>query len=388
MTRFASCHLSSRHFWQVLVQTHGEAAGRIMNAASDDVALAQRAYAWATEHFTTEIEQLAAAEFFAGLVSLRGQWVQKVTASFLKLPANALAEAAVRMKARAAAQFLAQQPTSFRALCIVFIDKELRGLTGALSTHGLTSARRNEIKATIVQAYVLFGKALSAGPIMLEADDEFLQWLHTAEYAQLAAHRQWMMREFITEVNRVATDQLRQFSFTDNSHLLYQREWLLRPRKGLNDFYARCSSLRPDGSRAAIHWVGVAQDGAVLAALVAQQARRRGWDSANQPGRLGFLLPTLRTDDRRADAFELTLPIDHIKEGDTLVLIDDTIASGVTMRRAIKQMSALLQGKKVQWVLAVMYPLGDQRFKADGKAYPLFSVVAEEDHAIFSQQQP
>ena len=286
------------------------------------------------------------------------------------------------------AQGAARRPraASYTEFYRTLLDDVTRPLTGALMDPQLTPQRRAQTTQAISELYTQFGRELVLHRLLGEDHNSAERrlkagFIGSPAHQALEARVNALGREFAAEM--AAGRQRNPYGTSNKGDIAVTRQLddlvmqlALGPPRSAAAFFAEASPLRADGTRAAVHFVGIAQSGATTAAIVAQLARRFGWGS-EIPGHLGYLIPSKRESgaESRATEFVSTLDAQQIAPGDTVVLIDNTLVSGGSAQTALRALEALHGPGRVNAILAVAYPRNKTSIEAGTRSIPVWGLL-------------
>jgi aspartate racemase len=220
------------------------------------------------------------------------------------------------------------------------LDDVTRPLTGELKNPQLTPQRRTQVLKAIGDLYTEFGNTLMersqagfGGPADRPA------FIGSPGHVKVEQRIDAITREFGTEIKAGRERNTYGASNTSDINVTRQLDAVVNAvsgRRNARAFFDAVSPIKADGTRPAVHFIGIAQSGATMASVVANAARQSGWGT-EIPGHLGYLIPSQRAPGAggRARDFVSTLDASQVKPGDTVVLVDDTITTGTSVETAI-----------------------------------------------------
>jgi hypothetical protein len=266
------------------------------------------------------------------------------------------------------------------------LDDVTRPLTGALMDPQLAPRRRAQITQAISDLYTQFGRELVEQRLLGEDHNSAERrlkagFIGSPAHHALEARIDALGHEFAAEIaagrqrNPYGVSGKADIAVTRQLDDLVRQLTLGAPRSA-DAYFAEASPLRADGTRAAVHFVGIAQSGATTAAIVAQLARGFGW-GGEIGGHLGYLIPSKRESgaESRATEFVSTLDAQQIAPGDMVVLVDNTLVSGNSAQTALRALDALHGPGRVNVMLAVAYPRNKTSIEAGTRSIPVWGLL-------------
>jgi hypothetical protein len=284
-------------------------------------------------------------------------------------------------------------PQAFEDFYVALLDDVMRPLAGALmdQENPLTESRRAELLGAVSKTYTELGQALvvSAAQGGSFPKTPFSGFSGSATQREQHLVMRSLQDRFAGEIEKGR--QINPYGQTNALDLdilpdLQDLATRFQDRPGrLGSALALLNPHRGDAGRGRLHLVGVAQSGALFAAIAAEEAKGAGWSEVG--GELGYLVPTGRRPRSSmmplaASSFGCTLDLSQVKPGDTVVLIDDVIVEGASIDAAIEAIAGLF-GDQVKVIIGVPYGFGDTARSSGRRRIPVVGLIDHE--GLFSR---